>query len=351
MKATLPNLTLSIVVPIYNVEAYLAQCLHTLVEISAIGRYEVILVDDCGQDSSMVIAENYLHSYPNIFKLVKHDKNQGIAASRNSGLAEVVSPYIMFIDSDDWLSKHAITELLDVLIRQSPDFLFFDFTREWENHHEDMPFAPSVNKVCSITEELYFSFLQKIPVTSWGKVFRTEIAKSLPFTKGIIFEDVAIIPSMILRSDNKLYLPGIRYHYRQRDGSIMAERRGEAESLFNAYRILSANQDDARYQKDIQFVLIKDWLINIRVAYHENKHQKAIDLLDKGIKFLNQHHTGWHRNEHLIKHLSSGKPLSKVKVKILLSSLGTRAFNILFLLHINYQPFTWSNARPLVHAT
>ncbi|AXY03769.1 hypothetical protein D1115_23110 (plasmid) [Vibrio alfacsensis] len=110
----------------------------------------------------------------------------------------------------------------------------------------------------------------------------------------------------------------------------MAERRGEADSLFNAYRILSSNQDNSRYKKDIQFVLIKDWLINIRVAYRENKHQKAIDLLDKGIKFLNQHHTGWHRNEHLIKHLSSGKPLSKVKVKILLSSLGTRAFNILF---------------------
>ncbi|AXY03767.1 glycosyltransferase (plasmid) [Vibrio alfacsensis] len=78
MNATLPNVTLSIVVPIYNVEAYLDQCLHTLVEISAIGRYEVILVDDCGQDSSMVIAENYLHSYPNIFKLIKHDKTKAL---------------------------------------------------------------------------------------------------------------------------------------------------------------------------------------------------------------------------------------------------------------------------------
>ncbi|WP_322805278.1 hypothetical protein SO574_21440 (plasmid) [Vibrio alfacsensis] len=156
---------------------------------------------------------------------------------------------------------------------------------------------------------------------------------------------------MILRSDNKLYLPGIRYHYRQRERSNMAERRGEAESLFNAYRILSSNEDDVRHQKDIQFVLIKDWLINIRVAYRENKHQKVMDLLDRGIKFLNQHHTNWHRNEHLLKHLSSDKPISKVKTKILLSSLSTRAFNILFLLHINYQPFTWSNARPLVHTT
>ncbi|MGR5134607.1 glycosyltransferase family 2 protein [Vibrio alfacsensis] len=98
------NLELTIIVPIYNVEEYLEKCLNSLVDVRYMDRYSVILVDDCGQDSSRQIAMHYVDTYPNLFRLLQHEKNRGLSAARNTGLDYTNAPYVMFVDSDDWLS-------------------------------------------------------------------------------------------------------------------------------------------------------------------------------------------------------------------------------------------------------
>lgn len=347
------NLTLTIIVPIFNVEEYLEQCLQSLIENDYIGKYEVLLIDDCGKDLSLQISEQYIKKYPDIFKLIKHKINSGISAARNTGLAQTKSPYVMFVDSDDWLSAKIIPQLLNVLDKYSPDFLFFDFTREWENRSKDMLFLTNVENNKIITQELYFSLIQKIPVTAWGKVFKTDIAKAHLFTPGIIFEDVAIIPLMILKSKNKIYLPDARYHYRQREGSIMAERRGEIDSLFNAYRMLLLKYDeimDNKIYQDLIFILLRDWLINIRVAYREKKYQKSISLLNEGIRFFNHNNSSWIKNEYLIKHLTSKHWWSKLKIKFILNLIDKNIFRVFFLLHINYCVINWKNVNFLINA-
>lgn len=345
------NLILTIIVPFYNVEKYLGQCMESLIALDCIGQYEVLMVDDCGQDSSLLVAERYIEKYPDIFKLIQHDANKGISAARNSGLAQTESPYVMFVDSDDWLSEGAIKPLLNTIANSSPDFLFFDFTREWQSRREDMPFLKDMDEPKPISNELYFSFLQKVPVTPWGKVLKTDTAKKFCFTEGIIFEDVAIIPLMILKSKSKLYYPGIRYHYRQREGSIMAERRGEIESLFNAYNILLSNLDevnDNNIRQDLVFILLRDWLINVRVAYREKKYKKSMRLLDEGILFFNVNTRYWIKSDHLIRHLSSTSFWSKLKIKFILSLINKKPFKLFFLLHINYLSINWKNTKTLI---
>lgn len=341
----MPKQLLTIIVPIYNVEKYLDQCLSSLISQENVGYYEVLLVDDCGSDSSLAIAESFINKHPDIFKLIHHKQNMGISAARNTGLASTLSKYVMFIDSDDWLSGNCVAEILKVLELEKPDFIFFDFIRKWEERCEEVLFNADEHPANYITEHQYFSLLQKLPVTAWGKVFLTATAKQFPFTEGIIFEDVAVIPAMILSSASKLYMPNLRYHYRQREGSIMAERRGEVESLFNAYKILLANLtklNRSDLKDDIIFILLRDWLINVRVAYREEKYAKAFTLLNTGVEFFSLKAPTWRSNKYLTNHLASKRTISKIKLKLLLLFIKTNFVKKLFILHINYKQFSFS---------
>lgn len=106
--------TLSIIIPIYNVEAYLTQCLESIAAQGGAGmdmRTEVILVDDGSTDHSGEIADRYDAGYP--WMRVIHKKNAGVAAARNTGMDAAHGKWLYFMDSDDWMSKDGIALLLD----------------------------------------------------------------------------------------------------------------------------------------------------------------------------------------------------------------------------------------------
>ena len=109
------NPIISIVVPIYNVENYLKQCIDSIVSQTNELRYvEVILVDDCSPDSSGEIAERYGKMYDYI-KVIHHQENQGLSIARNSGINEANGEWIWFIDSDDWIDKGSLNDLIELI--------------------------------------------------------------------------------------------------------------------------------------------------------------------------------------------------------------------------------------------
>ena len=92
----------SIIIPIYNVESYIANCLHSVFN-QTYKDLEIILVDDCGTDKSMNIAMESINKYKSSFyiKVIHHKENKGLSAARNSGIKEATGDYIYFLDSDD----------------------------------------------------------------------------------------------------------------------------------------------------------------------------------------------------------------------------------------------------------
>lgn len=104
---------ISVVIPIYNVEDYILECLQSVAEQSKTEGVECLLVDDCGTDDSMKIAENYISSYKgNInFRLLFHEKNKGLSVARNTGVRAAKGKYLFFLDSDDTI-KPCCLELL-----------------------------------------------------------------------------------------------------------------------------------------------------------------------------------------------------------------------------------------------
>ena len=97
---------ISIIIPIYNVEPYIEDCLQSVMRQTYRGMMECILVDDCGTDNSMKVAEQLIKIYngPIDFKVLHHEHNRGLSAARNTGIDAACGDYVYFLDSDDWIS-------------------------------------------------------------------------------------------------------------------------------------------------------------------------------------------------------------------------------------------------------
>ena len=106
-------LKLSIVIPVYNVEKYLAKCLDSVIYPGLEG-YEVIAVNDGSTDGSGAIAADYAERYPSLIRLIEQE-NGGLGAARNTGLEAARGEFVCFLDSDDWLRDGAVPEMLEKL--------------------------------------------------------------------------------------------------------------------------------------------------------------------------------------------------------------------------------------------
>ena len=103
----------SIIIPIYNVESYIANCLHSVFN-QTYKDLEIILVDDCGTDKSMDVAKEIIRKYKNDFHIIieHHTYNKGLSAARNTGLKKSTGEFIYFLDSDDTISNDCIERLM-----------------------------------------------------------------------------------------------------------------------------------------------------------------------------------------------------------------------------------------------
>ena len=118
------RITVSIIIPVYKVEAYIERCIKSVVTQEGIGsafNLECILIDDCTPDNSMEIAKEAIKPYENIhFICPRHEVNKGCSIARNTGLDYATGEYIMFVDSDDYLFPNCIKTLTNEIINLRP---------------------------------------------------------------------------------------------------------------------------------------------------------------------------------------------------------------------------------------
>lgn len=116
---------ISIIVPIYNVEHYIEQCLISVAQQSMTEGVECILVNDCGRDNSITIAENFIQGYSgNVkFKIIHHEKNKGLSAARNTGIRAAQGKYVFFLDSDDFLLPNCLYSLFSAATENNAELV------------------------------------------------------------------------------------------------------------------------------------------------------------------------------------------------------------------------------------
>ncbi len=131
------NLSLvSITVPVYCVEKYIERCARSIME-QTYTNLEVIFVDDCSPDHSIEILQKVVSDYPqrNV-KIVRQDRNRGLAAARNKGLSVATGEYIMFADSDDWIEPDQIEMMVGVIDKRGLDVVYCDYFEDYPDHED-----------------------------------------------------------------------------------------------------------------------------------------------------------------------------------------------------------------------
>ena len=185
-------MTVSIIIIVYNVEQYILQCLKSVANQTMTQGVECIIVDNCGQDKSIEIAEQFISNYHgNIeFSILHHEQNKGLSDARNTGMSIAKGEYVYFLDSDDEISTDRIESLTRPLDKEKFDMIVGDFKVEGTDrqfHHMQMT-----------TGEVYYNeqiptsyFYRKWSQTAWNKLYSMDLVcrENLQFKEGLIHED------------------------------------------------------------------------------------------------------------------------------------------------------------------
>ncbi|MBQ5523131.1 MAG: glycosyltransferase family 2 protein [Oscillospiraceae bacterium] len=211
-------ITLSIVVPVYNVEKYLRECLDSAI-VPGMDGYEIVCVNDGSTDSSPEILEEYRKRYPKLIR-VMHTENQGLGAASNNGIAAAKGEYIAFLDSDDYLPPESIREML-AACKYGDDIIFFNFTEV-----NDKGDIIGINKGCCrdegvFTLESYPQVLFDRPSRA-NKLFRRTLFEehSIHYPSRVWFEDYRTNPKLYPFCHSMRYIDKEWYYYRQQPSSI-----------------------------------------------------------------------------------------------------------------------------------
>ncbi|GFI46934.1 putative glycosyltransferase EpsJ [Lachnospiraceae bacterium] len=216
----------SVIIPVYNVENYLTQCLDS-VTLQTLNNIEILCIEDCSQDSSLAILQKYADRDQRI-RVIKNIANVGLAASRNIGVQHAAGEYIYFLDSDDILNLDAMEVLYKLGIEENLDIIYFDTEEITELSGQISAYAcvhqANVHGIYSGSE--MFSLLME--QSDWdGCVWRQFYRRSLllgktPFREGQLHEDIAFAINIALKAQRVKYLDRPLHKYRRRNGSITA---------------------------------------------------------------------------------------------------------------------------------
>jgi len=208
---------ISIIIPVYNVEKYLKDCLNSIIN-QTFKDIEIICINDGSTDDSL----NILLEYANFDKRIKiiNQSNFGVSHARNQGIETAQGEYISFVDSDDWVDTNYFENLYDAITRHNADIACSTIIRKRQRHQKYR---------VHYTKENVYSFLQeKIDACNvpkccyvWNKLYRTSLVKNAKFRERVYFEDVLWTPQILKDSYKLVTVPNINYYYRVNNNSIV----------------------------------------------------------------------------------------------------------------------------------
>lgn len=222
--------SVSIIVPVYNVEPYVEDCIRSVMRQTYDGPMECIVVDDCGTDNSMAIVENLVSGYngPISFKVLHHDHNRGLSAARNTGLDAATGDYLFFLDSDDELTDDCIEKLLKPLEKEWYDVIMgnvqcYKLLPSGEQEKIDSYLKLPISDEMKLDSPMMMRMIYEWKnMTVWNRLYRADFIKQyqLQFREGLLYEDHLWSFQIACLASSFLVVPHITYYYKWRKGSI-----------------------------------------------------------------------------------------------------------------------------------
>lgn len=282
------NVKVSVIVPVYNVEKYLRDCLDSVVN-QTLEDIEIICVNDGSTDNSLAILEEYAEKDSRI-KIITQE-NKGLGGARNTGLYHANGEYISFIDSDDWIELNTFEELYHMSKNLDLDMLMFQmkvFNIETGEFIEDQ-----YNNIDSIDDSFIgtvfnykdvFDVLFKIPHNSVNKLYKYSFLKDMQFKflEGAYYEDLASFFPLFLEAKKVSILKKQFYIYRIRSESITTSGDEGSFDMFNILKDLQKLLKDKNIysqciQEFLMFIIVNLKFVYLRLANaHKNNFLQAM---------------------------------------------------------------------------
>ena len=210
---------ISVIVPVYNVEEYLEECLESIKR-QTYTDIEVILVNDGSTDRSKEICERYCEK-DSRFKLVNQE-NKGLSGARNRGMLESKGEFISFVDSDDVLKEDMLDQLMKQMTSEDIDIVECWYTNEKQELELSTP--KNVKTIFQgDSKEALVSLCKDniVRLNAVAKLFRRQVIVNFPFLEGLFYEDVYGGIGILKHIRKMVKINYIGYYYRVRQGSIM----------------------------------------------------------------------------------------------------------------------------------
>ncbi len=293
----------SVIVPVYNVEKYIARCLDSLVN-QTIKNLEIIVVNDGSTDKSDEIIKQYQNKYSNIIYVTK--ENGGLSDARNYGMKYATGEYVAFLDSDDFLNNTMYEKMYEKALSTNCDYVECDFY--WSFPKENNLDATS-NNIADyenrIDERIEYKDKNEMfiysRVVAWNKLIKREIIKN-EFPKGLYYEDIEFFYKLLPDIKSTEYVKEPLIYYVQRQGSIVNKQSDKTKQIFNVLdNVIKYYRDNniyEEYRDELEYTYTRLLLCSSlkRIAKIENKEIRN-KLLNETWENLNIKFPNWKSNK------------------------------------------------------
>lgn len=249
----------SVIVPVYNVEAYLPKCLDSLLH-QTLKEIDIIVVNDGATDGSLAIAEEYHQKYENISVYTK--ENGGLASARNYGLKYASGEYIAFIDSDDWVSAEMLQTLYNTGIEENADIVVCDIEQVDEEGNGFV--IPQLDESIGNIKKAHMIASPGFCNRIFKKAFLERVG--FRFFEGIFFEDLAVHAPLVAQAEKISYVKQGFYKYYVRQGSITRQTQ-KNDKLLDAFKSIDYLYGGFEklpnrhiFSEELEYIYIKEFL-------------------------------------------------------------------------------------------
>ncbi len=213
------DILLSVIVPVYKVELYLARCLDSILG-QTFRDFELIIVNDGSPDRSHEIIAKYEEQDSRI--QVIHKENGGLSSARNAGIRIAKGKYLAFIDSDDWIDKEMFQCMLQPGLKSQADIVFCDVRGEFDDGTVKTIYQQATDYPELIEVLDHPQLFLDVECFSCNKIIARSlfIENKIEFPEGLLYEDVATFPRLFSKANRLLKVPKQFYHYIIREGAI-----------------------------------------------------------------------------------------------------------------------------------
>ena len=302
----------SIIVPVYNVEAYLPECMESLVH-QTLEEIEIIAVNDGSPDNSIDILNRYAKEYPNKVKVFTTE-NHGVSHARNFGLEQATGEFVLFVDSDDYLELNMCEILYTKAITDGNDYVLCARNNIYENN--DGSISKKVAATLPISQNFKLSDrkfeLVKISPFPWDKMFKRTLLDGIRFPEGLRFEDLVVAFSVAAKAEciGKVNLP--LYNYRRTtQGGFLNSFNKATMDIVTAFDLLfqimrKENLFDTFYD-ELEYICVRHFFFRYPAFFSESSKGQLdlkLEMIQKTQDFLDKEVPTW-RDNHYLKYSST----------------------------------------------